>query len=304
MNVANLLLRAGRASADRPAVVVGSDNAFADYRTLLGQVAALAGGLQRTFALTPGDRVALIMRNCACYIESLFACWYGGWVAVPVNAKLHPREFAFILAHSGARLCLASDELAGHIEAIRPELPDLSAVMAVGSEEYRRLITADPAPIARRAPEDTAWLFYTSGTTGQPKGAMLSHRNLMAMTTSYFVDVDAIATQDCIIHAAPMSHGSGMYILPHVAAAGDSREQRLRAGRTFRADRGAPRRVLLRRAHHRPPARRKPRSRGCRYAKPEDHRLRRRADTRRTASGRWPCWATNLRRSTARARAR
>ena len=219
MNVGSLLSRAGRTYADRPAVAVGADRIFADYGTLLGRVAALAGGLERTFNLAPGDRVALIMRNCAFYIEALFACWHGGWVAVPVNAKLHPREFAFILAHSGARLCLASDDLAGQIEALRPELPDLRAVIAVESGEYRRLIAADPAPIAARAPEDTAWLFYTSGTTGRPKGAMLSHRNLLAMTTSYFVDVDTIAPRDCIIHAAPMSHGSGMYILPHVAAA-------------------------------------------------------------------------------------
>ena len=219
MNVANLLLRAGRAYAERPAVVAGKDRIFADYGALLGRVEALAAGLERTFALAPGDRVALIMRNCAFYIESLFACWYGGWVAVPVNAKLHPREFAYVLAHSGARLCLVSEDLAEQIEAIRPELPDLGAVIAVGDHAYRKLIAAEPVTIAARAPEDTAWLFYTSGTTGRPKGAMLSHRNLLAMTTSYFVDVDAIATQDCIIHVAPMSHGSGMYILPHVAAA-------------------------------------------------------------------------------------
>jgi long-chain acyl-CoA synthetase len=219
MNVASLLSRAGRACAEWPAVAVGADRIFADYGTLLGRVAALAGGLERTFNLAAGDRVALIMRNCAFYIEALFACWYGGWIAVPVNAKLHPREFAYILAHSGARLCLASDDLAGQIEPLRPELPDLCAVIAVVNDEYRRLIAADPAPIAARAPEDTAWLFYTSGTTGRPKGAMLSHRNLLAMTTSYFVDVDTIAPEDCIIHAAPMSHGSGMYILPHVAAA-------------------------------------------------------------------------------------
>ena len=70
-----------------------------------------------------------------------------------------------------------------------------------------------------RAPDETAWLFYTSGTTGRPKGAMLSHRNLLAMTTSYFVDVDHVDPDDCILHPAPMSHGSGLYILPHVAAA-------------------------------------------------------------------------------------
>jgi long-chain acyl-CoA synthetase len=218
MNIANLLLRAGRARADRPAVVVGTDR-VADYGALTRRVAAIAGGLGDTFGLEPGDRVALVMRNCPAFVESLFACWHGGWVAVPVNAKLHPREIAFILAHSGARVCLAGGDLAHQIATLRPELPELRALVAVEDAEYAKLAAAEPASVAARDPEDTAWLFYTSGTTGRPKGAMLTHRNLLAMTTSYFVDVDHIAEAECIIHAAPMSHGSGMYILPHVAAA-------------------------------------------------------------------------------------
>jgi long-chain acyl-CoA synthetase len=73
--------------------------------------------------------------------------------------------------------------------------------------------------LALREAQDLAWLFYTSGTTGRPKGVMLSHHNLMAMCGHYFADVDDIGVQDCIIHAAPMSHGSGLYSLPHLTRA-------------------------------------------------------------------------------------
>jgi long-chain acyl-CoA synthetase len=218
MNIANLLVRAGRSHSDRPALVFAT-NPVADYARLLRRVAALAGGLGARFGLAPGDRVALVMQNCPAFVEALFACWHGGYTAVPINAKLHPREFAYILGHSGARVCLATADLAHVIALLRPELDELNAVIAVEDKDYARLVASEPVPITARAPRDTAWLFYTSGTTGRPKGAMLSHRNLLAMTTSYFVDVDVITPQDCIIHAAPMSHGSGMYILPHVAAA-------------------------------------------------------------------------------------
>ena len=218
MNIANLLARAGRSHANRPAVVVGTE-VVADYGTLAQRAAAIAHGLRDRLKLEAGERVALVMGNCAAYIEVLFACWWGGFVAVPVNAKLHPREIAFILDHAGARICFATADLAGAVASLRGELPDLRAVIPVEDREYAALAAFDPGPVAVRAPEDTAWLFYTSGTTGRPKGAMLSHRNLLAMTTSYFVDVDRIDPDDCILHPAPLSHGSGMYVLPHVAAA-------------------------------------------------------------------------------------
>lgn len=217
MNIAHLLARAGRSDAARPAVVVG-DVPVADYGTLARRAAGIAAGLGARFALAPGDRVALVMRNCAAYIEALFACWWGGFTAVPVNAKLHPEEIGFILGHSGTRVCLATADLAQGVATLQGRLPGLAAVICADDAEWARLTAAEPAPLAATAADDIAWLFYTSGTTGRPKGAMLSHRNLLAMTTSYFVDVDAIAADDCILHPAPLSHGSGMYVLPHVAA--------------------------------------------------------------------------------------
>ena len=218
VNIANLLARAGRAHGGRPAVAVGSE-VIADYATLALRASAIAGALGETLGLASGDRVALLMRNCAAYIEALFACWWGGFVAVPVNAKLHPEEVAFILEHSGASVCFITADLAGALPSNPGGSSPLRAIVPVEGSDYARLAAADAVPIAARGPDETAWLFYTSGTTGRPKGAMLSHRNLLAMTTSYFIDVDRIDPGDSILHPAPLSHGSGMYVLPHVAAA-------------------------------------------------------------------------------------
>ncbi len=217
MNLAHLLLRAGRASPERAAVAIG-ERPHLGYAQLARRAAVLAGALRERFGLAPDDRVALAMRNCAQYVELLFGAWHAGMTAVPINAKLHQREFQYILEQSGAALCFVTADLLPVIEPLRADIETLRHVICVEDDAYHALLDGLPVSVADRAPDDVAWLFYTSGTTGRPKGAMLTHRNLLAMTTSYFVDVDQIAPGDCILHAAPMSHGSGTYILPHVAA--------------------------------------------------------------------------------------
>jgi len=214
MNLANLLLRAARAESASPALAVGA-RVVLSYGDLAERAALLAGALRDRFGLAPGDRVALAMKNCADYVALLYGCWHGGLAAVPMNAKLHPDELGYMLEHSGARLCFATPDLAA---ALADRAGGLDALIEVDSADYRRLLEGEPVAMTPRGPDDLAWLFYTSGTTGRPKGAMLSHRNLMAMALSYFVDVDPIAPGDSILHAAPMSHGSGLYIVPHVMA--------------------------------------------------------------------------------------
>ncbi len=217
MNIASLFLRAGRCHGARPALALGAE-VLCSYGELARQGAVMAGQLRGTLGLAPGDRVALVMRNLPDYVRLLLAGWHAGLTMVPVNAKLHPRELAYILDHSGATVCFASADL---IEAVAPLAGELAGlrVIEVGSREHLALARGDPAALTPTAADATAWLFYTSGTTGRPKGAMLSHRNLLAMTLSYFADVDRIAPGDAIVHAAPMSHGSGCYILPHAAQA-------------------------------------------------------------------------------------
>jgi long-chain acyl-CoA synthetase len=189
------------------------------YGELVRRGAIMAGRLRAAFGLAPGDRVALVMRNVPEYVELFLAGWYAGLAMIPANAKLHPRELKYILGHSGARVAFVTRDLIDGVGPLEASVDTLERVVEVGSAEYQRLLEGDPVPIAEAAADDVAWLFYTSGTTGRPKGAMLTHRNLLAMTLAYFADVDRIDPGDAILHAAPLSHGSGCYVLPHAARA-------------------------------------------------------------------------------------
>ena len=192
MNVASWLDRAARADPGGAAVLHGRA-LWASYGELAGRVARLAAGLAGRAGLAAGERVAIAMRNAPEYLEALYAAWWAGLAVVPVNAKLHEKEIAYIVEHSGARLAIRDPR------------------------EVRGLAGDYPMPCAEVESAAPAWLFYTSGTTGRPKGAMLSHRNLAQMTLGYFCDVDEVSPDGRLLHAAPMSHGSGLYTLTHLA---------------------------------------------------------------------------------------
>jgi long-chain acyl-CoA synthetase len=212
MNLALALERAARDEPQRPALGLGS-RVLRNYCEVAGRVARLAGAL-RGMGLVPGDRVAVVAKNCPDYVEALYAIWHAGLAAVPVNAKLHGAEIGYILEQSGARLCFAS---AGLDDEIAPYAPAaLERMIAIGGTVHGNLFAADPIAVAPRDGEDLAWLFYTSGTTGRPKGAMLTHKVLAAASTAYSTEVDSVLPGDPILHAAPMSHGSGLYIMAHV----------------------------------------------------------------------------------------
>jgi long-chain acyl-CoA synthetase len=217
MNLARHLLLSARRLPGQPAVIE-RDRVEHTYAALARRTLALAGSLQARLGVVPGGRVALVMRNNAAYVELLYACWAAGAAAIPVNVKLHPKEIAFILDDADARVCFVTDEVdSAAVAAAR--LGGATTFIDVDSREYRALLHEAPAPLAELGPDDVAWLFYTSGTTGRPKGVTLTHRNLLAMTLNYLADVDAAAPGEHLLHAAPMSHGSGIYILPNIAMA-------------------------------------------------------------------------------------
>jgi long-chain acyl-CoA synthetase len=216
MNQALWLSRSALEHPSWPAVAYGA-RVVATYGELAERAARVAGAL-RKFGLSPGDRVAIISKNCPDYLALLYGIWHAGLAAVPANAKLHGAELAYILDHSGARVCFASDGIDADIAAHAPA--SLERLITIGSIEYTALFTADAMDLMPRDGGDLAWLFYTSGTTGRPKGAMLTYRNLAAASDAYANEVDPISPGDAIIHAAPMSHGSGLYIMAHVARRG------------------------------------------------------------------------------------
>ena len=217
MNLASSLRRAALISPDSVAIGYGAE-IIATYSALASRVERLAGALRTKHACAFGDRVVIFSKNTPQYLEALYAIWHAGLVAVPINAKLHSEEVSFILDDVGAKLVFYSPDRAGVISdaAATRSLPALE----LGSPEYERMLTGEALAMAECASEDAAWIFYTSGTTGKPKGAILSMRNLLAMSACCLLDVDGISPWRTLLHAAPMSHGSGLYAIPYILRGG------------------------------------------------------------------------------------
>jgi acyl-CoA synthetase (AMP-forming)/AMP-acid ligase II len=221
MNIGTLLSKVARRKPEHPAIVYGSRTI--SYGSFNSRVNALANALY-DMGIGQGDNLALLQYNCPEMLESMYACFKAGCGLVPLNWRLHPSECAYIIEHSSSRAVIVSAEFAGVINEIKGRLPKDTRFISLGNPGegfmgYEELIEGQPDQFleAEVSPNDLAWLFYTSGTTGSPKGAMLTHRNLLAMTMSFYADVcPGCSSADVILHAAPLSHGSGLYSIPNI----------------------------------------------------------------------------------------
>jgi long-chain acyl-CoA synthetase len=216
MNLNILLTRIARSFPDRTAIAHGP-SAYCSYGELAQRAAALAGSMRSWLNLDVDGRVGLFMTNCPQYLEVFHGVLHAGMTTLPINNKLHEKELAYILEDADACAAFVSPDLAEKAAAAIEDVGAAVQMIVVGEGDYAGLLAGEPVPLVHRVPDDLAWLFYTSGTTGQPKGAMLSHRNLWDGMLNYFVDIDRVPANGSAIHSAPMSHGSGFYGLPHLA---------------------------------------------------------------------------------------
>ncbi|MEJ2718165.1 MAG: AMP-binding protein, partial [Deltaproteobacteria bacterium] len=224
MNIGSLLTKSARTFPENLGIAHGSTRlTYADFNARANRLANALAAL----GVGQGDNVSLLQYNYPQMLESMFACFKAGCGAVPINFRLHPNEYAFIIDHSESKAVIISPEFKEGIRGIRDRIPRATHLITLSDAEgklldYETLLAAqsDSWVDVEVRPDDVAWIFYTSGTTGLPKGAMLTHRNLVAMTMNFYADMcPGMGPTDAILHAAPLSHGSGCYALPNVGKA-------------------------------------------------------------------------------------
>jgi long-chain acyl-CoA synthetase len=213
VNLAGLLTNAAQCFPDRPAVTWAGQTIH--YRELDRQAAALDGWL-RSVGAGPNTRVAVFMDNRRELLVAMFAVFRSGATLVPCNSRLTSDELAFLMGDAGTVVMLTDK---AHETTARAAAG--GAVVGVAGPELDAVLAGEheSPPAAEVDPGDIAWLFYTSGTTGHPKGAMLSHAALQFVTVSWLADLTSLDETDVTLHAAPLSHGAGFHALAATARA-------------------------------------------------------------------------------------
>lgn len=168
----------------------------------------------RELGVAEGDRVALLAPNLDSCMEFAFGTWWAGGVINPVNTRWSAAEIAFSLEDSGTRILIVDAGMAPLAAAVRALLPDLQLLLlrddaSIGWPSIEAMLARlAPVPDARRGGDALAALFYTGGTTGRPKGVMLSHRNMWSAMVARLADVP-LPHDHVALLTAPLFHVAG-----------------------------------------------------------------------------------------------
>ena len=234
-NLARLLRHTARLFPAHTALIEGAQRWT--WAQIDARVDALVAGLQ-AMGLQKGDRILLQSRNNLAMFESAWAAFRMGCVWVPTNFRLTPGEVAYLGESSGAVVMLVEPVFAEHAAAVRAASPALRQLVWIGepaATDSAADPAANPAPgltyealvqqhlgaapaEATVAHDDPLWFFYTSGTTGKPKAAILTHGQMGFVVTNHLADlIPGTDERDCSIAVAPLSHGAGIHALLNVA---------------------------------------------------------------------------------------
>jgi long-chain acyl-CoA synthetase len=205
-NLANMLIETAERHGDRP--VVALDETVVTYAAL-EEASARVAGLLRERGVAVGDRVGIMVPNVPSFPVIYYGILRAGGIVVPMNVLLKGREVGFYAADSGVKLLFAWDECGA---AAKEGASQAGAeVMVVQADELESLLDAcEPArEVATRAAGDTAVILYTSGTTGAPKGAELTHGNLRRNIEITAIGLTALSEGDILLGALPLFHSFG-----------------------------------------------------------------------------------------------
>ncbi len=222
MNLAHFLRQSARRFPQEAGFVHG--DLVLGWSQLDARVDAMCAALAAR-GVTKGDRVLVQSKNCAQMFESMFACFRLGAVWVPTNFRQTPDEVAYLAEASGATVMICHADFPDHVTAARRDAPGITTVVAIGEapfgESYDKLVDENLGTRFTSADvehDDPCWFFFTSGTTGRPKAAVLTHGQMGFVVTNHLCDLMPGTTQaDASLVVAPLSHGAGIHQLVNTA---------------------------------------------------------------------------------------
>ena len=224
MNLAHVLRQAARRFPQEIGFVYGSSETT--WAQMDARVDAMAAALVKR-GIGKGDRILVQSKNCLEMFESMFAAFRIGAVWVPTNFRQTPDEVAYLAQASGAVAMICHGDFPEHVKVARAQSPAIGFVIGIGStdfgDEYNALVAAhmgEKVPVADVEHDDPCWFFFTSGTTGRPKAAVLTHGQMGFVITNHLCDLMPGTThEDASLVVAPLSHGAGVHQLCQVARA-------------------------------------------------------------------------------------